>query len=64
MDVRIEHLTSNIRATGSQALLDPQVLEQVAQIVLERVRRERAAERRADAETGYVSTSVAREGME
>ena len=40
MDVRINNLTSNIRATDSQAMLTPEVLEQIVQAVLIRLQEE------------------------
>jgi hypothetical protein len=50
MDVRIDEMTSTVRATDSTALLDPGVLERVVRLVTARVRDELAHERRVAGE--------------
>ncbi len=47
MDVHIGEINSTVRATEAQALLSPQVLNQIVKIVIERLREEQAHERRA-----------------
>lgn len=46
MDVHIGEINSTVRATDAQALLSPQVLNQIVKIVLERMREEQAHEKR------------------
>lgn len=46
MDVQINEMTSTVRATDSQVLLNPTVLEQIIRMVLERQRQAGAHERR------------------
>lgn len=50
MDVRINSMTSNIRATDSRAMLTPEVLNQIVQAVLTQLQEEvrRDAERERD----------------
>lgn len=46
MDVHIGKIDSTIRATDTQALLSPQMLEQIVSAVLERLREEQQHEQR------------------
>jgi hypothetical protein len=48
MDVHIGEVNSTVRATDSQALLSPQVLDQIVRVVLERLREEQARQERAE----------------
>ena len=50
MDVHIEEMTSTVRATDSQSLLSPQVLEQIVRVVLARVREADSHRERVDDE--------------
>ncbi|MFQ5857426.1 MAG: hypothetical protein ACE5LU_17610 [Anaerolineae bacterium] len=50
MDVHIGEVNSTVRTTDSQALLSPQVLDQIVRVVLERLREEQAHERRVEEE--------------
>ncbi len=50
MDVHIGEINSTVRATDTQALLSPQVLDQIVKIVLERMRKEQAHEQRVAGE--------------
>lgn len=50
MDVHIGEMNSNVRMTDSQALLSPQILEQIVRVVLERVREEDAHRGRVEDE--------------
>ncbi len=46
MDVHIGEMNSTVRATDSQSLLSPQLLNQIVKVVLERLQAEQAHERR------------------
>ena len=46
MDVNIGEMNSTVRATDTQALLSPQLLNQIVKAVLERMREEQAHEQR------------------
>ena len=46
MDVHIGEINSTVRATDAQALLSPQVLNQIVEIVLEHMRQEKDHEQR------------------
>lgn len=46
MDVHVGEVNSTIRATDTQALLSPQILNQIVTAVLERMREEQAHEQR------------------
>ncbi len=46
MDVHIGEINSTVRATDAQSLLSPQVLDQIVEIVLERMRQEKDHEQR------------------
>jgi len=46
MDVHINEMNSTVRATDTQALLSPQLLNQIVKAVLERLREEQAHEQR------------------
>lgn len=50
MDVHIGEVNSTVRATDSQTLLSPQVLDQIVRVVLERLREEQAHEQRVEEE--------------
>jgi len=50
MDVHVGEMNSTVRVADSQALLSPQVLEQIVRAVLARVRDEKARGERADEE--------------
>lgn len=62
MEVQIEQMNSTVRATDMQALLNPQLLEQIVRIVLERVREARVHEERTEAERRLRPGVSAREG--
>jgi hypothetical protein len=51
MDVHVGELNSTVRATDSQALLSPAMLEQITLAVLVRVRSELDRERRVELES-------------
>ncbi len=50
MDVEIGELSSTVRTVDSQALLNPQVLEQIVRVVMRRVRENQAHDRRTQDE--------------
>ncbi|MFQ5812405.1 MAG: hypothetical protein ACE5I2_04330 [Anaerolineae bacterium] len=50
MDVHIGEMNSTVRATDSQSLVSPQILDQIVRAVLERLREEQAREERAEAD--------------
>ncbi len=50
MDVEIGEVSSTVRSVDSQALLNPQVLEQIVRQVLRRVRENQAHDRRTQDE--------------
>lgn len=47
MDVQIGEVSSTVRAVDTQALLSPQLLEQITRAVIERMRAQLDHERRA-----------------
>ena len=59
MDVHIGEINSTVRATDAQALLSPQVLDQIVEIVLERMRQEKDHERRVTDEHRLRSSVLA-----
>lgn len=61
MDVHIGEMNSVVRATDSQALLSPQVLEQIVRVVLRRVQEERELARRVADERQIHRSAVADE---
>jgi hypothetical protein len=50
MDVHIGEMNSNVQMTDSQALLSPQILEQIVRVVLQRVREDDAHKGRVEDE--------------
>ena len=50
MDVHVGEMNSTVRATDSQALLSPQILEQIVRLVLQRVREEESHGERVEEE--------------
>lgn len=56
MDVHIGEMNSTVRATDSQALLSPQLLNQIVKAVLERLREEQAHEQRVASERSIRSS--------
>lgn len=58
MDVHIGEINSTVRATDAQALLSPQVLDQIVKIVLERMREAQARERRIADERSIRSSAL------
>ena len=50
MDVHIGEMNSTLRATDSQTLLSPQVLNQIVQAVLAQLRMEQAHDKRVASE--------------
>jgi hypothetical protein len=50
MDVHIGEMNSTVQMTDSQALLSPQILEQIVRIVLQRVRDDDAHRARVEDE--------------
>lgn len=46
MDVHINEVNSTVRATDTQALLSPELLNQIVRAVMERLRDEQAHEKR------------------
>ncbi len=64
MDVHIGEMNSTVRATDSQALLSPQVLNQIVKAVLERLREEQAHEQRVADERRIRSSVLANNGQD
>jgi hypothetical protein len=64
MDVHVGEVNSTVRATDTQALLSPQVLNQIVQAVLERMREEQAHERRVADERRLRSSVLPRNGQD
>ena len=57
MDVRIQHVTGNVTAVGSDALLSPVVLERIVTAVIAALDEQKMRERRARSDT-KVAASV------
>ena len=51
MDVHVGEFSSTIHTTDGEAMLSPQVLDQITRFVLQRLRDEQGHEGRADAES-------------
>jgi hypothetical protein len=62
MDVQIGEMNSTVRATDTQSLLSPQVLNQIVKAVLERMREEQARERRIADERSIRSSALVSKG--
>jgi hypothetical protein len=62
MDVHIGEMNSTVRATDTQALLSPQLLNQIVKAVLERMREEQARERRIADERSIRSSALVSKG--
>lgn len=62
MDVNIGEMNSTVRATDTQSLLSPQLLNQIVKVVLERLRAEQAHERRVADERSIRSSVLTHEG--
>ena len=58
MDVNIGEMNSTVRATDTQTLLSPQLLNQIVNTVLERLRAEQARERRIADERSIRSSAL------
>ncbi len=50
MDVRINEVSSRVNVTDSQAMLSPQVIEQILRLAREHIREEVDHDRRVEAE--------------
>lgn len=61
MDVHIGEMNSNVQMTDSQALLSPQILEQIVRVVLQRVREDDAHKERVEGERRLRPGVTARE---
>ena len=61
MDVHVGEMNSTVRATDTQALLSPQLLNQIVKVVLERLRAEQAHERRIADERSIRSSALVNE---
>jgi hypothetical protein len=61
MDVHVGEMNSTVRVADSQALLSPQVLEQIVRVVLARVRDEQGRAGRAEDERRMRPGATARE---
>jgi hypothetical protein len=64
MDVHIGEINSTVRATDADALLSPQMLEQIVRIVLERVREEHTHEKRVADERRLRPDALAEPGQD
>jgi hypothetical protein len=62
MEVHIGDMNSTVQATDSQALLNQQLLNQIVQAVLERMRTEQEHERRIADERSIRSSALADDG--
>ena len=62
MDVNIGEMNSTVRATDTQALLSPQLLNQIVKAVLERMREEQAHEQRIADESSIRSSVLENNG--
>jgi hypothetical protein len=62
MDVNIGEMNSTVRATDTQALLSPQLLNQIVKAVLERMREEQAHEKRVADERSIRSSVLKNNG--
>ena len=62
MDVQIGEMNSTVRATDTQSLLSPQLLNQIVKAVLERMREEQARERRIADERSIRSSALVSKG--
>lgn len=61
MDVHIGEMNSTVRATDTQALLSPQLLNQIVKAVLERLGAEQERERRIANERSIRSSALTSE---
>jgi hypothetical protein len=61
MDVHVGEINSTVRMTDSQALLSPQILEQIVRVVLARVREEDSHKKRVEDERQLRPSVSARE---
>jgi hypothetical protein len=50
MNVQIGEMSSTVRATDSQALLSPRVLQEIIRVVMQHVREEQSHDQRVQAE--------------
>ncbi len=64
MDVHIGEMNSTVRATDSQTLLSPQLLNQIVKAVLERLREEQAHEQRVISERSIRSSVLSNNGLD
>jgi hypothetical protein len=62
MDVNIGEMNSTVRATDTQSLLSPQLLNQIVKAVLERMRAEQERERRIADERSIRSNALVSKG--
>jgi hypothetical protein len=62
MDVHIGEMNSTVRATDTQSLLSPQLLNQIVKVVLERMREEQAREQRIADERSIRSSALVSKG--
>ena len=64
MDIHIGEMNSTVRATDTQALLSPQLLNQIVKVVLERLREEQAHEQRVANERSIRSSVLSNNGQD
>lgn len=62
MDVHIGEMNSTVQMTDSQALLSPQILEQIVRVVLQRVNEDDSHRERAEDERRLRPGVTAKEG--
>lgn len=62
MDVHIGEMNSTVRATDTQSLLSPQLLDQIVKTVLERMRAEQERERRIADKRSIRSSALENDG--
>lgn len=64
MDVHIGEMNSTVRATDTQALLSPQLLDQIVRVVLERLREEQAHDQRVANERSIRPSVLSKHGQD
>jgi hypothetical protein len=64
MDVEISELTSTVRTTDSQALLDPHVLQHIVQTVMKAVKEHHSETKRSDDDRRLAPGASARPASE